>query len=318
MRFVLNVAALGACATASASLLPPQAPSSSFYGTLYMNAMNPIPATTSEFTPPGRLVVEDGRPRWEGPLTWSRNHGSHARTTWLAGKISGVVGALLPDGSRSHILKQGAPETGGWRRANDDGSWTHGTLAVADDDIRFIDDLEQPKSPRWQHGSLPAVLARSPQVIEAVADRDFADDLYGALCSIGWRDAATGKEYWGTWSRAARLVASLRGRGECYTDFFLLGNEGVLVEKVDDLLYGLGWGNIGGVDPDSRARRAIRIVETCEARPVAQTPEWYRLWANGLSYETKLDSRMHVCALAGQATLEEWDLFWEYFGVAAE
>jgi hypothetical protein len=283
-----------------------------------MNALNPVQVSSSDFATPGRLVYGTDGPRWEGPITWSRNHGTEARTTWLAGKISGVNGALLPDGTRAFIIKQGDPETGGWRRANEDGSWTHGIIEVTESDVRFHDNIEPPKPLRWQNGSLPAELARSKDVIEAVADRDFAEDLYGGLCSIGWRHDATGKEYWGTWQRAAKIVASLRGRGECYTDFFLMGNEGVLVEQVDDLLYGLGWSNIGGVDPESRSKRAMMIVETCEARSMGETPEWYRMWANGLSFGPSPDNRMHVCALTGRVSLEEWDLFWELFEVPSE
>jgi len=283
-----------------------------------MNAHTVISASAAEFVPPGRLVSGKDGPRWEGQLTWTRRHGEHARTTWLAGLVSGVTGAMLPDGSRGYIFKTGAPETGGWRRAGGDGGWTHGRLEVTDDEVLFVDDTEQPSPRRLQAGSIGGDLARSSAIMDKIGDLDFAADLYGALCSIGWRKVTTGKEYWGTWRRAAETVVALRGLRECYTDYFLMGNEGLLTAEVRDALGDIGWTHIEGVDAESRARRALNIVETCEARPVGETPEWYRLWANGLSYGPELDNRMHVCALSGRANLHEWELFWECFEIPAE
>lgn len=266
----------------------------------------------------GRLVKIMGEAVWRGPVSWQTQHGRHATALWVTGKLANIAGALLPDGSRGGSFKTGDPETGGWRRSDGRGGWIHGDVTVTHDDIAFSDLDPQPEPKRWQVGSLPGELSASREITDAVRDFEFAQDLYGALSSIGWRSDRTGKEYWGTWRRAAEIVTSMRGLGECYTDFFLMGNEGRLTEDVNDLLTEIGWSNIGSVDKESRHRRALGILDTCELRQPGDTPEWYRDYGLGLSYGDRADNRMHACAVSGRVTCEEWDLFWEGLAIDGE
>lgn len=261
---------------------------------------------------PGRLVQGVGGSVWEGPLTWQTSHGRHATASWVVGKLSGFSGALLHDGSRGNLFKPGDPDTGGWRRSNGEGGWIHGTVSVLDDDLIFDDLANQPRQRRFQTGTLPGDMGASREFAKAIADIEFAQDLYGALSSIGWHSERTGKEYWGTWRRAAEIVVGLRGLGECYTDFFLMGNEGELTVEVNEHLAKMGWTNLGLRDIEGRHRKALGILENCEQRPSGDTPEWYRLYGHGLSYGTDPDNRMHACAVSGRVSSDEWDTFWEF------
>lgn len=246
-------------------------------------------------------------------------HGEHAIATWVTGRIAGVSGALLRDGSRCNLMKPGDPEIGGWRRGGTDGRWIHGFLEVTTDDIVFVDDTSRTPMRKWHSGTLAADLQQSPEVVTAVQDIAFAMDLYGAMCSLGWRNIKTGREYWGTWRRAGEIVASLRDLDECYTDFFLSGGEGLLTQEVQDLFASVGWHVIRAADRDSRHRRAINVLKACEQRPFGDTPEWYRQWGLGLNavWDHRPEVRMHYCAVSGQASLDEWDSFWEMIDLDA-
>ena len=264
----------------------------------------------SGFPAQGRLVIGDEGPRWEGPLLWSIDHKSGARSTWSVGKLRGVQNVLLPDGARSSIIRRGDPETGLWRRHDGVDTWIHGTLKITPDDVEFVDAFPQPRPRRWRAGTIAGDMARHPEVLDAVAVDELAWDIYGALCSLGWRNAS-GKEYWGTWRQAGEIVASLRGRGECRTDFFLVGTEGIVTDRVLELFGKIGWSLIGTVNFESRRRRAMGILVNCEARLIGETPDWYADWAHGLSYTDTPYSRIHLCALTGRVSFEEWQAFWE-------
>jgi hypothetical protein len=80
------------------------------------------------------------------------------------------------------------------------------------------------------------------------ADDAFAVEVYCALCNSDWRHA-DGTEWHGSWRYSAGLVATLRGRGEDYIDFYCSGNrgpgEGTISERVAEALAALGWTGTG-------------------------------------------------------------------------
>jgi len=280
-----------------------------------MHPFKALPKPLIEFgaPPPGTMTVANGRRQWEGPLFWETRHGQ-ATGLWVAGKLAGVYGARLPDGRRVETLHPGLPESGSWRRRSPAGCFVHGTVLLAADDIAFVDSSEQPRNARFAPGSLPSHLLASDQARAAAADEAFAVDLYGSLCSSFWKLRTTGKEYKGSWERAGDIVAQLRRRGEICADFYLNGNEGIVAESAVDLLSDLGWQLVDGPDDQAgRAKRAERLVEVCEARPVGEMPDWYVHWIPGLREGDDLDARMHRAAFDGKVPYAEWVRFWELF-----
>lgn len=260
---------------------------------------------------PGKRTVKNGLPRWEGELCWEAIHGD-AMSLWVAGSLAGVYNASTPDGHRTKELKPGDPETSGWRRERR-GKMIHGSVKLLNDDIVFIDNEAQPSNKRWAAGSLPSYLLSSGDALEAVRDFGFAADLYGALCSLGWVHR-TGKQYRGSWSRAAEIVAQMRGHGEIGIDFYLNGNEGYVTEEVTDLMEAIGWSRVDRADnADLLAGRAATLVSLCEQRPIAAMPDWYAQWITGLRDDDDLDARLHRAAFAGKVSFSEWLKFWEMF-----
>ena len=79
-------------------------------------------------------------------------------------------------------------------------------------------------------------------------DDAFAVEVYCALCNSDWRHA-DGTEWHGSWRHSAGLVATLRGRGEDYLDFYCSGirghAEGTISERVAEALAALGWTGTG-------------------------------------------------------------------------
>lgn len=74
------------------------------------------------------------------------------------------------------------------------------------------------------------------------SDDAFARELYFALCNVEWMHS-DGSEWHGSWRYAAGLVATLRGRGEDYADFYCSrpGREGTISERIAEAMRGLGW-----------------------------------------------------------------------------
>jgi hypothetical protein len=275
------------------------------------------PTISPNEPPPGWLSFDKSRFEWNGPIAWNVRHGDVGRSTWVAGKIIEMEGVTLPGVDAKVELRPGDPEATTWRHIGDDGkTWVHGDVAISDDGILFIAG-KRPEY-KWRAGTLAGELHRSPHIMEAVRDFSFAGDLYGALCSLGWHNEETGKQYWGSWRAGAETLVSMRGLNESYTDFFLMGNEGLLTEEVNEMLEDIGWTCLGRADVESRNRRAIRLLEVCESRPHAEAPEWYRHWSTGLRIGDQPNHRIHLCAATGRVTLTEWNDFWEWFLDAIE
>jgi hypothetical protein len=79
----------------------------------------------------------------------------------------------------------------------------------------------------------------------ARSDREFAVELYGALCNASWRHDDGMEWPGGTWRYVADVVAHLRGRGEDYLDFYCSGGEGEITHCVAAAMDTLGWRGVG-------------------------------------------------------------------------
>ena len=76
-------------------------------------------------------------------------------------------------------------------------------------------------------------------------DREFAVELYAALCNAEWRHDDGAGWSGGTWRYVGGLVADLRGRGEGYLDFYCSGGEGEITDRVAEAMAVLGWRGVG-------------------------------------------------------------------------
>lgn len=76
------------------------------------------------------------------------------------------------------------------------------------------------------------------------ADDAFATEMYCALCNVDWRHI-DGTTWHGSWRYSAGLVATLRGRGEDYLDYYCSGiptrSEGTISERIAAAMAELGW-----------------------------------------------------------------------------
>jgi len=73
-------------------------------------------------------------------------------------------------------------------------------------------------------------------------DRNFAEDIYGALCNMRWQNKKDPSNiYHCSWRYAGGLVATIRGQGEDYLDFYCNGNEGKVSKEVNKLFNKAGW-----------------------------------------------------------------------------
>jgi hypothetical protein len=75
----------------------------------------------------------------------------------------------------------------------------------------------------------------------ARSDREFAVELYGALCNASWHHEDGADWPGATWRSVADLVACLRGCGENYLDFYCSGGEGEITDRVAAAMAALGW-----------------------------------------------------------------------------
>ena len=77
------------------------------------------------------------------------------------------------------------------------------------------------------------------------SDRDFAVELYGALCNADWHHDDGTEWPGGTWRYVGDVVAHLRGLGEDYMGFYWSGGEGEITDRVAEAMAALGWRGVG-------------------------------------------------------------------------
>jgi hypothetical protein len=80
---------------------------------------------------------------------------------------------------------------------------------------------------------------------EARHDRQFAVELYAALCNAEWHRDDGAEWRGGTWRYVAGVIAHLRGRDEGYLDFYCSGGEGDITDRVAEAMASLGWRGVG-------------------------------------------------------------------------
>jgi len=200
-----------------------------------------FPFIERDSEPPGRWVSDPLGKKWDGQTHWSTRHGD-AVVRWSLGEPCRIDFALYPDRTRGVVQKNGY---GRWRRlAVNARNWIHGTIQIKADDVTFSDG-EQPIYKPPQRTSVPnleADLAHDAEFLEALQDDGFADATYEVLKQHQFYKG----ELWG-WPAgngiAARLVADLRGLGECFSDWDPWGgtrNESRL-RSVHQHLARIGW-----------------------------------------------------------------------------
>ena len=104
---------------------------------------------------------------------------------------------------------------------------------------------------------------------QARSDREFAIELYGALCNASWRHDDGTEWPGGTWRYVAGAVADLRGCREDYLDFYCSGGEGEITDRVAAAMNTLGW---RGVGHGARLRRVDFRTGTTEV--LGDDGEW--------------------------------------------
>jgi len=80
--------------------------------------------------------------------------------------------------------------------------------------------------------------------LRIVTDKQFATDVYNALCNMRWKEIENpGNIYSCSWRYAGGLVADIRGNSErmSYMDFYHSGFEGIVTKKVENIFNRLGW-----------------------------------------------------------------------------
>ena len=214
---------------------------------------------------PGGWVADEKIPDarvWQGETVWTRACG-RSLVSFILGNPHHIEDCLLPDGSRGHVqatmsnvfaVKQGEHWGGRWRRLLPDGSWRHGRIEIhtieGEPSVQFVDIVMDTQPQAFGDGDVPdmeADMHGSSWFRSLVTDDGFADELYAAMCNVGWLKTQTGAADatpvpWScSWRSSGGIVADLRNKGEEYLDFYCLGREGQVSQRVAQALAELGW-----------------------------------------------------------------------------
>jgi hypothetical protein len=188
--------------------------------------------------PPGRWIpAGDGlESNWQGKLGWRTRHGA-AVVIWSLGRPKQVIAALYPDGSRGEA--RDTLDHGFRRRSTGDKLWIYGKIDIRPDDVLFVDGEQPPvyiPPAQTEVPDLEADLARDAAFLAAIQDDRFAAAAYTIFRNRDFLKVSNNGR-WGCGERqAAVLVANLRGRGECYHDYFLgEGLEGTYPDDRPDI-----------------------------------------------------------------------------------
>lgn len=124
---------------------------------------------------------------------------------------------------------------------------------------------------------------------ELQADDVFADEMYCALCNTTWRHAS-GATWHGSWRIAADVIATVRGRGERYIDFYYSAThaEGTISARVAAAMAKLGWTGQG---------QGSQAVYSLDSSASEQT-----VWVSGDWMNVDDARRQHPELFAGDVT----------------
>ena len=76
---------------------------------------------------------------------------------------------------------------------------------------------------------------------DKMKDKEFATNVYRALCNMQWKKLGTDFLYSCSWRFAGGLVAEIRNVGEDYMTFYCSGDEDIVPEEIEKLLNDLEW-----------------------------------------------------------------------------
>lgn len=180
--------------------------------------------------------------RWVGALSWRTRHGE-AFIVWSIGRISRIENARLPTGERVGVARVEASsdffenKEVVVRWIGSDGFYTRARPHISENDI--ILEILPPRDEMAFEEGFERALSTDPDIRSLVLEDEFAQQLYASLCNVEW---IKGEEnYACSWRYAGGLVASLRGKGEDYMDFYDSGGEGRVSEAVRYCLAQLGY-----------------------------------------------------------------------------
>ena len=71
--------------------------------------------------------------------------------------------------------------------------------------------------------------------------KEFATELYGALCNVVWKHRDSGSEFSCSWRYAGGIVSTMSHSVDDYMIYYDSGNEGVVTDDVRTELDKLGW-----------------------------------------------------------------------------
>jgi hypothetical protein len=235
--------------------------------------------------------------KWAGLSHWSTRHGK-AIARWSVMGAFYVSDANLADGIYVDVHNTGK----NWRYLVSDipRRWVHGSVDIRLDGVTFSlggQPKYNPPAPK-DHPDLEVDLASDAALRKRLLDTDFADALYAYLKNEDFFKEG-GERIWSIGlSRAAGLVADLRGQGDVYTDYYphggrvpltdearsqrVLGpeeneSEAALVvrfEEIKTILADLGWHRTTMADKVVAADAIRRELAAWEARPGGAIPEW--------------------------------------------
>ena len=192
------------------------------------------------------------------PPGWTEERHGTATLARMNVGVMRAEGCTLPDGTRTNArsirplpnLAEVSPEERAdpanyvWRRVLPGGGNLARRGRVYLDPgvgLRFVDQpdagegVRLPRKPNLEHD-----LGASPAVREKAASPIFAEVLYAALCNTEWRHRATGERWSCSWRSVGAIVAHLSGGGD-YLDWYGSGGEGLVDERVLDVIQALGW-----------------------------------------------------------------------------
>ncbi len=264
--------------------------------------------------PRGQFVELNGVLRWDGELFWSSSHGK-ATALWIAGHMVEAYNVLLPNNERIEEVTPADLFGRLWRIKNKDGSYTVGRLKIFGSEISFQPAEQETSYRTWQKPSLPDTILSSARLKEAAQTRSFAEQLYGALCNVGWHDTKKRTaEILSSWSMAADVVAHLRGKNENTLDFLFGGGEEVVTDQVLEAMKAEGLQPIYPPAPAKDPReQALELLAEVEQQYPEKTPFWYTFYITGYTTDDTPEGRVHKAAFAGRMTIDEWWKFWELF-----
>ena len=154
----------------------------------------------------------------------------------------------------------------------------------------------------------PAVLKTDTHIKAILANQDLAVELVSGLSHVTWTDGQSLSCM--SYVEAGNSIASLRGKGECYSDLVLDSRLGFVTESVWELMDGYGWYPLNPNASPENPDHVKSIMEECEVRDYRMIQPWVYYRHDAPFAGDDLISRMNRCCFSSQVTLTEWEIFY--------